>query len=190
MRPLLWHVFTSLLGNVFNVRTIVVGEPPAEIEAFLARRRALGQDGFDEVWGGDYHVIQVPHAWHGCVAAQVARVLDPPTRAVGLVGTTRFNLGVAHDYRVPDGGYHRNSPSALWVPTASIVVEIVAPDDETWEKFDFYARHQVEEICIADPMARQVRWFVLAGDAYEETGASPLLGVTAASLVAGIDWPR
>ncbi len=66
----------------------------------------------------------------------------------------------------------------MWVPTAAIVVEVVSPDDETWEKFDFYARHRVEEICIADPMARQIRWFVLAGDAYEETDASPLLGVT------------
>ena len=171
------------------VRTVVVGDPPVEIRDFLARRRALGQDCFDEVWEGDYHVIQVPHAWHGYVTAQVARVLDPRARAAGLVGTTRFNLGVADDYRAPDLGYHRTPSSELWVPTAAIVVEVLAPDDETWEKFDFYARRAVEEVCVADPLSRQVRWFVLAGDAYEETGASPLLGVTTAELAAGIDWP-
>jgi Uma2 family endonuclease len=74
--------------------------------------------------------------------------------------------------------------------TAAIVVEVVSPDDETWEKFDFYARHRVEEICVADPMARQVRWFLLSGHGYDETAASPLLAVTAANVVARIDWPH
>lgn len=37
--------------------------------------------------------------------------------------------------------------------------------------------------------AGSIRWFVLAEEAYEETGASPRLTVTAADLVAGIDWP-
>ncbi len=32
-------------------------------------------------------------------------------------------------------------------------------------------------------------WFVLAATTYEETGTSPLLGVTTAELSAGIDWP-
>ena len=67
---------------------------------------------------------------------------------------------------------------------------MLSPDDETWEKFDFYARHGVEEICVVDPRAGEVRWFVLADDAYEETGASPLLGVTAADLADRIDWPQ
>ncbi len=172
------------------MKTIVVGEPPVEIVAFLARRRALGQDRFDEVWEGDYHVVQVPHAWHGYVSTEVADVLRHPTQGAGLVGTTRFNLGVANDYRAPDGGYHRTLPSGLYVPTAAIVVEILAEADETWEKFDFYARHGVDEICIADPRTKVIRWFVLAGDAYDERTASPLLGVTTASLVAGIDWPH
>jgi hypothetical protein len=31
------------------MKTVILGEPPPEIAAFLARRRALGQDSFDEV---------------------------------------------------------------------------------------------------------------------------------------------
>lgn len=172
------------------MKTVILGEQPPEITAFLARRRALGQDRFDEVWEGDYHVVQVPHIWHGFVAAELVGVLDEPTRAAGLVGTSRFNLGVANDYRAPDGGYHRILPSGLYGPTAAIVVEILAEDDETWEKFDFYACHGVDEILTADPATRSVWWFALAGAEYKESGTSTLLGVTTASLVAGIDWPH
>ena len=171
------------------MKLVVVGEPPVEITSFLARRRALGQDRNDEVWEGDYHVVPAPHSWHGQVDSELAAALRPAAKAAGLVITSQFNLGTPDDYRVPDGGYHRSRPSGVWIPTAAIVVEVVSPDDETWMKFGFYAGHGVEEICIADPRRREVRWFVLAGDAYEETGASPLLGVTTADLIAGIDWP-
>ncbi|MDQ3680552.1 MAG: Uma2 family endonuclease [Actinomycetota bacterium] len=34
--------------------------------------------------------------------------------------------------------------------------EIISPDDETYEKFGFYADHGVEEIIVADPAARSV----------------------------------
>ncbi len=43
-------------------------------------------------------------------------------------------------------------------------------------------------VIVGDPPV-EIRWFVLAGDAYQEAGASPLLGVTAEHLVRGIDWP-
>lgn len=172
------------------MKLVVVGEPPVEITSFLARRRALGQDRFDEVWEGEYHMVPAPHFWHGQVDSEVAALLRGPAKAAGLVITSQFNLGKHDDYRVPDGGYHRVPLPTVWVPTAAVVVEVLSPEDETWEKLDFYARHGVEEICIAEPLARSIRWFVLAGGAYQETGASPLLGVTAADLVARIDWPH
>lgn len=172
------------------MKTVVVGEPPVEITAFLARRRALGQDRSDEVWEGEYHVVPAAHPWHGYVDKALGRLLDPLADAVGLIATGTFNLGNSADYRVPDAGYHRTMPSEVWVPTAAIVVEIISPEDETWAKFEFFARQQVDEVCIADPLPRKVRWFVLAGASYEETAASALLSVTAADLEAGIDWPQ
>ena len=171
------------------MKTVVVGPQPPEITAFIARRRALGQDRFDEVWEGDYHVVPAPHPWHAYVHNTLAALLDPPAHAAGLVGTTQFNLGESDDYRIPDSGYHRGVPSEVFIPTAAIVVEVVSPHDETWEKFGFFARRGVEEICVVDPWARQIRWFVLAGAQYEETGASPLLGITAADLAGRVDWP-
>jgi Uma2 family endonuclease len=171
------------------VKTVVVGQPPVEIVAFLARRRALDQDRSDEVWEGDYHVVPAAHPRHGYVDRTLGRLLGPPADAAGLIGTSEFNLGVQDDYRVPDAGYHRTMPSDVWVPTAAIVVEIVSPGDETWAKFDFYAGHGVDEICVADPQRRQIRWFLLAEAQYQEAPASPLLGVTTTELEAGIDWP-
>jgi len=41
------------------MRTVLL-EPPAEVRAWLARRRELGQDLYDEVWEGEYHVAPAP----------------------------------------------------------------------------------------------------------------------------------
>jgi len=181
----------GLNGILRVMTTVVLGETPPEVQAFLDRRRALGQDRYDEVWEGVYHVAPVAHSWHGYLHNVLAEVLGPYARVAGLVGTGGFNLGDGlHDFRVPDRGFHRGIPSAVWVPTAAIVVEVISPDDETWAKFDFYARHHVDEICTADPVLRQLRWFVLAGSAYEETQRSPLLDVTVAELDGQIEWPR
>src|SRR5580704_7843571 len=171
------------------VKTVVHGQLSPEFEALLARRRALGQDLFDEIWEGEYHVAAAPHAWHGYIEIALGELLGPLARAVGLVGIGPFNLGVKDDFRVPDLGYHRSLPAEMWVPTAAIVVEVVSPDDETWEKFDFYARRGVDEICFADPMAATLSWFVLGADGYRVAESSQLLGVTVAQLAGQIDWP-
>ena len=172
------------------MKTIILGPQPPEITAFLARRRALDQDRSDEVWEGDYHVVPAPHAWHAYIDNTLAVLLDPPARVAGLVGMGEFNVGESDDFRVPDLGFVRGVPNQVFVPTAAIVVEILSPGDETWEKFDFYAGRNVEEICVVDPAAKEIRWFVLTDDAYRETGASPLLGVTAVGLARQIDWPH
>ena len=127
-------------------------------------------DLFDEVWGGTYPVAPASPPWHGYVGDVLGELLGPLVRAAGLVGTGPFNLGDENDYRVP-GGYHRSLPSSVWVPTAAVVVEVISPDDETWAKFDFYAHQVVDEICTADPVARQ------------------LLNVTVADLSGQIAWP-
>ncbi len=173
------------------MKTVVLGDRPSEIDAFLARRRALDQDRSDEVWEGDYHMVPAPHPWHSYIDRTLGELLGPPPRPAGLVGLSEFNLGTTMaDFRVPDGGYTRGVPNEVFVSTAAIVVEILSPGDETWEKFPFFARHGVEELCIVDPRQREIRWFVLAGAAYEEAGASALLSVSAADLGAGIDWPQ
>ncbi len=174
------------------MKTVVLGQLSPDLEAVLARRRALGQDLFDEIWEGGHHVAPAAHAWHGYIDNVLAELLGPLARAARLVGTGPFNLGEADDYRVPDRGYHRILPASVWVSTAAIVVEVLSPDDETWEKFDFYARHGVDEIGVANPVEANLTWFSRdpAGPGYRRTESSDLLEVTAARLAAQIEWPH
>lgn len=167
----------------------MLGPRPQEIDALIDRRRRLGIDSFDEVWEGSYHVAPAAHPAHGYVDSELRVFLASFARAAGLVGTGPFNLGVADDYRVPDGGYHRSLPAGVWVPTAAIVVEVVSPDDETFEKFGFYAAHGVHELIVADPAARSVRCWHLRDGRYEEAARSDLLAVTAEDVTRAIPWP-
>lgn len=171
------------------VRTVVVGDRPRELEELIARRRALGQDLFDEVWNGEYHMTPGPSVRHARVDRELARLLDPGRRRAGLVDTGIFNLGDNDNYRVPDGGLHRGRPVGVYVPTAAVVVEVLSPGDETYDKFPFYAEHGVDELIVADPEARIVQMWRLGDDAYTETDRSELLEVTAAELTREIDWP-
>src|SRR5674536_348185 len=88
--------------------TVVFGPRPPELETWLGRRRELGQDRYDEVWEGDHHVVPGPSAEDAFVDSQQARLLWPRAEQAGLSVTTAFNLGEPDDYRVPDGGVHRN----------------------------------------------------------------------------------
>jgi len=128
--------------------TLLLGPTPPELSEFLERRRNLGQDRYDEMWEGTYHVAPAPNSWHGYAVLRVAGLLAGPAAAVGLTATDPFNLGEATDYRVPDLGYHRDFPTSTFVPTAAIVVEVVSPDDETYAKLPFYADHDLDELVL------------------------------------------
>jgi Uma2 family endonuclease len=162
---------------------------PAEFEALLVRRRALGQDRYDEVWKGEYHMAPAPHSSHGYVGGQLAVLLHPLAQRAGLIDTDPFNLGGPDDYRVPDRGLLRAVPTTTYLLTAALVVEVISPGDETWQKLDFYAEHSVDELLIADPAKRSVTWLVLHAGRYVEAEYSPLLRITVAELTEQIDWP-
>jgi len=76
-----------------------------------------------------------------------------------------------------------------------MVVEVLSPDDETFEKFGFYAAHGVEEILVADPAERTVRLWRLGGADegttrdYAEVDRSDLLDIRADDLRDQITWP-
>ncbi|MDQ6783697.1 MAG: Uma2 family endonuclease [Actinomycetota bacterium] len=171
------------------MRTVVLGARPAALESLIARRRELGLDGADELWEGEYHMAPAAHPAHGIIDNELAVLLDPPARKVGLIGTGPFNLGESTDYRVPDRGFHRVVPDSIWVPTAAVVIEIVSPDDETWDKLGFYAGRGVDEVMIVDPSDQSVSCLSLDGGGYGRSGASRLLGISAADITQRILWP-
>lgn len=174
------------------MRTLILEPSSAGLDEVLERRRRAGLDRLDEVWEGVLHMVSAPRGEHADITQQLAVIFDAPARAAGLVPTMgEFNLGASeHDYRVPDGGLHRERPSGAWFETAALVVEILSPGDESWEKLPFYARHGVDEVVLVDGQERTVHWLVLGGGEYERAERSGLIAMDDGSaLAARIDWP-
>ncbi len=167
--------------------TVVLGEQP-QITPWLEQRRALGQDGRDEVWEGVYHVAPLEHSRNGVVAVEIQTVLHRSARDHGLRGVGPFNLGVQDDLRVPDGGWlRRDAALALYLPTAAAVLEVLSPDDETYAKLGFYAAHGVSEVLIAHPVERWVQ--VHAGPTMQPATWSDTFETATSALEAAVDWP-
>jgi Uma2 family endonuclease len=173
------------------MRTLVLDPPTAGLGDVLEGRRRSGLDRLDEIWEGVYHMVPAPSGEHAEISQQLAELLGPPARAAGLIAAIgEFNLGEdEHDFRVPDGGLHRGRPRGVWHPTAALVVEIVSPGDESWEKLPFYAAHAVDEVLIVDPQERSVSWLALEDGEYRPVEHSGLIDLGAQGLAEQLDWP-
>jgi Uma2 family endonuclease len=171
------------------MRTTFVMDPPPIVEDWLAQRRALGQDLYDEVWEGEYHVAPAPTNRHADVQFQLMEALGPLTRRASLIPHGPINIGRPKDFRVPDLAFLRREVHPVWNPTAEIVVEVVSPGDESRRKFDHYFRAGVEEFLIVDSVQRTVEWFERGPDGFRAADASHILGITSDELTAAIDWP-
>ena len=173
------------------MRTLLPDPPPAELQALLERRKRLGQDRRDEVWEGVLHMVPGPAGEHAMLSAQVKRLLAAPAAAAGLIVTDEFNVGGSkRDFRIPDGGLHRSPPRGVWIATAALALEILSPDDETWQKLPFYAAHHVDELLIVDPDTHQVHWLALTASQYKPIEHSTLIELGPTELGRLIDWPQ
>ena len=171
------------------MRTVVLGERPIELDALIRHRAVIGADTHDEVWEGEYHMAPAPNGAHAALEAELAVVLSPLAKRAGLFSRGALNLGNLNDYRVPDWSLLRHPESLTWYETAALVVENVSPGDESWQKFMFYAAHEVDEVVIVEPRDRSVRWFRREGREYEPVEHSSLLDISVADVVGQIDWP-
>jgi Uma2 family endonuclease len=173
------------------VATLVLDPYAYELDALQERRRVSGLDRLDEVWEGVLHMVPAPSSEHARIAQQLAVAFDGPARAAGLVPALHeFNLGDSeHDYRVPDGGLLHACAGGVWLHTAALVVEIVSPGDEAWQKLAFYAAHRVSEVLIVDPAERALHWLALTGGEYRAAERSGVIDLGAAELAERIEWP-
>jgi hypothetical protein len=175
----------------WTVSTLVLGSPPPELEALIERRRQAGVDRLDEVWHGVRHMVPGPSFEHARLSHQLAVLLDGPARIAGLLATmSEFNLGESEqDFRVPDGGLHRPGAAGVGLSTAALVVEILSPGDETWQKLPFFAAHRVDEVLIVDPGGRTVTWLGLRDGEYQPIDRSALIELGPTELADQLDWP-
>jgi len=134
---------------------VVMLDAPQEL---LEERRRRGVDKADELWDGVLHLTPPPSDAHQSLAADLFLVVVPLARRRGLVA--RFETGLFRtdsDYRVPDQLYTR--PELLSPRGAEgavdLVVEILSPGDETYDKVEWYAAVGVGELLILDPADRR-----------------------------------
>ena len=170
------------------MKTVVLGDPPQILGSLISERRHLGLDTHDELWVGEYHMAPAANFEHGRIGARLLRILDAFAEAAELELSLEFNLGSPTDFRVPDLGLHRGSPTGTWINTAAIVVEVRSPDDETYEKFGFYFEHGVDEILIADLVSRTVTWFERGVDSFAPVALSSLLMISSIDIQTSLGW--
>jgi len=134
-------------------------------QALLDERHAKGLDKSDEMWGGELHMVPPPMHGHQAVGAELFLVLGPLAKSRGLLPrydpTGLFRPGADNDYRVPDQIYARPELSSERgiEGGASLVVEILSPNDETYAKLDWYASVGVGQVLVIDPSTRRVELF-------------------------------
>lgn len=169
---------------------MVLNDPiPAEVADLLARRRALGQDTFDEVWNGEYHMNPSPNMRHARVQLLLGAFLLERSEAAGLFAATEANIGTSGNYRVPDLVVVAAPSARVWEPTALIVVEVLSPGDESLQKFEHYGDHDVAEVWIVDPDSGRVEMHVQMSGGYRLVGRSAVLDVDAATVTARLSSP-
>jgi Uma2 family endonuclease len=176
--------------SLIGVRTLVLDPETAGLGELMERRRRSGLDRLDEIWEGVYHMVPAPSDAHGDVESELHAILRPLARRAGLRMIGQSNLGEGeHDFRVPDCALHRPGASGVWHPTAALVVEVVSPRDESFEKLPFYAAHEVDEVLIVDPQQRSVSWLALRDGEYRPIERSGLIELGRDELAEQIRWP-
>lgn len=171
--------------------TVVLDPYAYELDALKERRRVSGLDRLDEVWDGVLHMVPAPNYGHARLGQQLAEILGPLARNADLEAAMgEFNLGDSiENFRVPDGGLHRHGAEGVWLHTAALVVEIVSPGDETWQKLPFYAAHGVDEVLIVDPEEHAIHWLGLVDGEYRPIERSGLIDLGPTGMAERVDWP-
>lgn len=176
--------------SLIAMRTLVLDPQTPGLRELMEIRKRSGLDQLDEIWEGVYHMVPAPSYAHGDIDSQLHLIIRPLGAQVGLTMTSQCNIGEGiHDYRVPDCTLHRPGAHGDWHLTAALVIEVVSPHDESYEKFSFYAAHEIDEVLIVDPQQRSVRWFARAGGDYQPTKRSRLIDLGPDELAMQIRWP-
>ncbi len=145
----------------------------------LEQRRRLGLDRFDEIWDGVLHMAPPPDSEHqefgGILESLLRRFArdDHPDAYVAHEVAVADPARWPEDYRTPDlvVCLDRADVAPKFVVRADLAVEIRSPEDETFDKFPFYARRGVAEILVVDRQGRGVELYRRRESQYVLVGA-------------------
>lgn len=140
---------------------------------WLEERRRLGHDRFDEVWDGVLHVVPSPSTEHQLFESELEAVLRPIALPQGLKVVHNLDLldrkKGDKNYRQPDLAIvspHDLTGTRGINGHAELVIEILSPNDESYDKLPFYAMCNIPECWIVHPVTRAFEVFVLRGGRY------------------------
>jgi len=147
-------------------------------EKELAQRRKLGLDRLDEMWEGVLHMAPAPSTQHQARVTWLCGILNSYVTRHKLArlfvqSNVREPAAGERDYRVPDlcfvaGGREAMIGEVFIDGGPDLVVEVLSPDDETYEKMPFYARIGVPWLVVVGTEPGRVEVFRLVGERYVE----------------------
>jgi Uma2 family endonuclease len=143
----------------------------------LAERQRRGLDHFDEMWEGILHMAPAPAYERQRIVMGIARFLgalcERQGRGVLALAINVFNeTSAAQDHRIPAFSFIAAGREGLLARDGTrgggpdAVVEIRSPDDETYEKFPFFAQLGVREVIVIDRDTKRPEIYRLAGSQY------------------------
>lgn len=118
-------------------------------------------------------MVPEPTIFHTDFEYELRRALHPIVERLGL--RTHQQVAIRDpskgwkNYRKPDLIVSRpaNESDAAVDGPAELVVEVLSPNDESRDKFPFYASRGVREIWLIHPKTRELEVFTLVGGGYE-----------------------
>ena len=153
-----------------------------EVEAELIEaRREYGHDLRDEVWEGTYVVMPLGNEEHQRLAGRFSQIL---LNVLDYVGGDVVYPGVNLTDRVPPEDWRENfrcpdvavflagtsaeNRGSHWYGGPDLAVEIVSPNDRTYEKLGFYAGIRTKELLVIDRDPWALRLYRLDGSELRE----------------------
>lgn len=136
-------------------------------QSYLAERARLGLDKKDEVWDGVLHMVPPPAYQHEAIANELLLALAPIARRLGLLARTAGLFDWERNYRVPDLSIVREDHiSERGLEGAELVIEVLSPNDESRDKFVFFAKLRVREIWLVEAKTRELELYELRDGGY------------------------
>lgn len=187
----------ALPGTLDAMRVVMLDAP----QSMLDERQRLGLDRRDEMWDGVVHMVPPAKDEHQGVSGEFYLVVAPVAKRRGLVA--RMETGLFNrddDYRVPDQLYRLpEHGSERGAEGAEMVVEVRSPNDDTYQKFDFFIAVGVREVLVLHPKGRRFELFrrfedrlmLMSPDASGSV-ESEVLGIRLATVdgTLRITWPE
>jgi Uma2 family endonuclease len=156
---------------------------PVMQEQLIAQRQAAGSDRYDEVWEGVYVMAPLANDEHQDLVKELTTIL---TFAVDWAGLGKVRPGVnvsdqkedwQHNYRCPDIVVFLTDTRAKnygthWHGGPDLAIEVVSPNDRSFEKLPFYAAVGTREVMLVERHPWAITLYRLRGGELIEAGRS------------------